>query len=204
MKFRLLLLLFIPLISIGQKKVKSGIVEFKEDYGLFGKKYNLSFSKRLQKYPFNLAHQIKLVSFDYDVVPIKDTIYYNPIMPRLHYTICRTSFSEIKSLNYLQVDNLTNILLNYGYIRKPTIIEFTKCYEPRNGILFLNEKGKVFEFIEICFGCKRLTYSYNDKATNDFEKPKFKVLREFFVKNGLEYGITKLFDGQTIGNWEDN
>lgn len=31
---------------------------------IFGKKYNLSFSKRLLKYPFNKATQIQLVSFN--------------------------------------------------------------------------------------------------------------------------------------------
>lgn len=76
---------------------------------------------------------------------------------------------------------------------------------PRNGILFFNEKGKVFEFIEICFACKKVSYSYHDKAdSEDFERPKFKLLRDFFIKNNIEYGITKMFDGQTMGNWDDD
>ena len=99
---------------------------------------------------------------------------------------------------------MSDIIYNYGYIIRPEIVNLTKCYIPRNGILFLDEEGKVFEFIEICFACKKLAYSYHDKASaEDFERPAFKVLRDFFIKNGLEYGLTKLFKGQTMGNWDD-
>lgn len=122
-----------------------------------------------------------------------------------NYAICTFPFKEIKSINYLQTDSLTDILFNYGYIKEPTIEDLTKCYAPRNGVLFLNEKGKVFEFIEICFACKKVVYSYHKKAdAEDFERPKFKLLREFFIKNNIEYGITKMFDGQTMGNWDDD
>lgn len=173
-------------------------------YYKFGKVKNTSFSKRLHNYPFNKAAQIKLVSFNYGGGQIEDTVYYNPIMPRLHYAICRFPFTEIKTINYIQTDILTDIFYNYGYIVKPEIENLTKCYVPRNGILFLNEEGNVFEFIEICFACKKLAYSYHDKANaEDFKRPTFKVLRDFFIKNGLEYGLTKLFDGQTMGNWDD-
>lgn len=203
----LYLCLFIPLISMGQKNKKTKSKEDKaptSTYYKFGKVRNIRFSERLKKYPFNKAAQIKLVSFNYGGGPIKDTVYHNPIMPKLHYAICRFPFAEVKTINYIQTDRLSDIIYNYGYIVKPEIENLTKCYIPRNGVLFLDEEGKVFEFIEICFACKKLAYSYHDKAnTEDFVRPTFRVLREFFIKNGLEYGVTKLFENQTMGNWDD-
>lgn len=199
--------LVIPLMLMGQKNKNKKISVEKaptSTYYKFGKIKHMSFTKRLQEYPFNKAAQIKLVSFNYEGGQIEDTVYYNPMMPKLHYAICRFPFAEIKTINYIQVDSLSDIIYNYGYIIRPEIVNLTKCYITRNGILFLNEDGKVFEFIEICFACKKLAYSYHDKANvEDFERPAFKVLRGFFIKNGLEYGLTKLFEGQTMGNWDD-
>lgn len=205
-KIIFVLLLVIPFMMMCQKKTAPKKVEFKEEKAIFARKSNLTFSKRLKNYPFNKAAEIKLVSFTETRRQNDDTLYYNPIMPKKrNYVICTFPFKEIKSINYLQTDSLTDILFNYGYIKKAGWGEETKCYVPRNGILFLNEKGKVFEFIEICFACKKLAYSYHDKSdAEDFERPKFKLLRDFFIKNNIEYGITKMFDGQKMGNWDDD
>ena len=208
MKISLIIILILwSSIGYGQFRRKDPPPPMESDtLSLFGRVSNTSLSTRLKNYPFNKSTEIKLVSFNYDGGPFDDNAYINPIMPKGKFlAICRFPFKEIKSINSAQMEGLTDILFNYGYIKEPTIEEITKCYIPRNGILFLNEKGKVFEFIEICFACKKVVYSYHDKAdADDFERPKFKLLRDFFIKNKIEYGITKMFDGQTMGNWDDD
>lgn len=198
--------MFLTAFAFGQVKEETPPLPEKSIRGKFGRVSNTSLSNRQKNYPFSKATEIKLVSFNYDGGPFDDTAYINPIMPKgKFHAICRFPFKEIKSINSVQTEGLTDILFNYGYIKEPTIEEVTKCYVPRNGILFFNEKGKVFEFIEICFACKKVTYSYHDEAdSEDFERPKFKLLRDFFIKNNIEYGITKMFDGQTMGNWDDD
>lgn len=207
MKISLIIILILwSSISYGQFRRKPPPPMESDTISLFGRVSNTNLSTRLKNYPFNKAAEIKLVSFNYEGGQIEDTAYINPLLLKgKFHAICRFPFKEIKSINYLQTDSLTDILFNYGYIKEPTIEDLTKCYVPRNGILFFNEKGKVFEFIEICFACKRVVYSYYKKANaDDFERPKFKLLRDFFIKNKIEYGITKMFDGQTMGNWDDD
>ncbi len=207
MKISLIIILILwGSIGYGQFRRKPPPPMESDTISLFGRVSNTNLSTRLKNYPFNKATAIKLVSFNYGGGQIDDTAYINPIMPKNKlFTIGRFPFKEIKKIDPLQTDSLTDILFNYGYIKEPTIEDITKCYIPRNGILFLNDKGKVFEFIEICFACKRVVYSYYKKANaDDFERPKFKLLRDFFIKNKIEYGITKMFDGQTMGNWDDD
>lgn len=166
---------------------------------VFGKKYNLSFSKRMRTYPFNQTAQIQLVSFDYGGGQIIDTVYFNPIMPKLHYAICRFPFPENKTLTIRQVEEFSDILLNYGYTRFPQIEDLTKCYAPKNGILFLDKNGKVFEFIEICFGCRGFETSAKNLREKDlFDRPKYDVIRKFFEKVGVVYGVTREFDGTKL------
>ena len=162
MKISLIILsFFLCLSAFGQVKEETPPLPGKPIKGKFGRVSNTSLSDRLKNYPFNKSTEIKLVSFNYDGGPVDDTAYINTIMPKGKFlAICRFPFKEIKSINSVQIESLTDILFNYSYIIEPTIEDITKCYIPRNGILFLNEEGKVFEFIEICFACKKVTYSY--------------------------------------------
>ena len=167
---------------------------------VFGKKYKLSFSKRLLKYPFSQTAQIQLVSFNGNGGPRQPEDKIKEDMPQIWANICTKPFQERKTLTLTQIDRLSDILYNYGYIKAPTLIGEAKCYEPRNGILFLNENGKVFEFIEICFSCQHNGFSSIRMGKEEFEKPKFDLIRKFFIDAGIEYGITKKFDNQLTDN----
>lgn len=167
---------------------------------IFGKKYNLSFSKRLLKYPFNKATQIQLVSFNGNDGQRQPQDKIKEDMPQMWMNICTKPFQERKTLTLRQIDRLSAIIYNYGYIKAPEIVELTKCYEPRNGILFLDVNGKVFEFIEICFSCRHNILSWEKMGNEDFERPKFDLIKNFFTSVGIEYGITKKFNNQMIDN----
>ena len=167
------------------------------------KRGSLSFTQRLKNYPFNKASQIQLVSFKRH----NDTLESGVIignktysLPRKNDSICYSRLFEVKNLTYVQVDKLTDILYNYGYRQQLkntglTYIEtVAQCYNPRNAILFLDAKGRVFEFVEICFECDRMEESSKKINLGVMCNQKLELLKGFFKQVGLEYGITKIDD----------
>lgn len=140
--------------------------------------------QRLKIYPFNKAKEIKLISFKADhFIPVKKkNIDYSRVI-------------ESQILNSDQTDELTDILHNVGFDPnfkvKYRIIDSYKCYEPRNGILFLNSEGKAFEFIEICFECHGTRSSSKKVKEGIFCNQKFSLLKEFFQSTGIKYGLKR-------------
>lgn len=189
------LLLSINVVALGQRESQN-YVEPAPFYGIFGRKSKIKLSERLKNYPFNKTAEIQLVSFD-GGGQIENPII-KPGMPNKQAYLTVLPFQEIKKLNTVQIDSLTDILYNFGYLEEPNMIELAKCYEPRNGILFLDKKGKIFSFIEICFDCRKISKS-NKKITveEELEAPKIELLKSFFEKAGIEYGITKKFKSQS-------
>lgn len=114
MKISLIIILILSSsIGYGQFRRKGPPPPMDSDtLSLFGRVSNTSLSNRLKNYPFNKAAEIKLVSFNYEGGQIEDTAFINPVMPKgkLH-AICRFPFKEIKSINYLQTDSLTDFYL---------------------------------------------------------------------------------------------
>lgn len=195
MKFRLIYLFTIlPILSFAQKK-KDASLEMKEDYGVYGKVSNLSFSTRMKNYPFNKAIKIQLISFNgYSYAGIDTSLKTMKNMPNLRMPICLVPANEVKILNMQQIDKLSSLFYNYDYIRKPNIFGDIKCYEPRNGILFLDKNDKVFALIEICFDCEKMHLSNTKiKMGSEVSSPKIALIKSFFKNIGIEYGVTKKF-----------
>ena len=156
------------------------------------KRTNKPFTVRLKKYPFNLASQIQFVSFKGGV----DTSKYQDMkdidsLPRLNDTICYSKLVEVKSLTFAQVDKLTALFYNYGYGGPVYIGSISQCYFPRNAILFLDNSGKVFEFIEICFHCHNTKQSSDKISLGQLCDQKMEMLRAIFKQVGVEYGVTR-------------
>jgi len=150
-----------------------------------------TFSERLKNYPFNMAAQIKLVSFlqKSDKITGENTSKFMTI-PKLNDTICLSKLYEIKNLSITEVDTLTDILYNVGF-RGPTFLtQELSCYEPRNAILFIDKNGKVFEYIEICFECQKITQSSNKIILGDFCDQKFYMLKKIFRRAGVSHGTS--------------
>jgi len=192
-----IVIIFSLLISInafGQlsKKIKPP-AESDVKSNKFGRISNISLSTRIKKYPFNKAVQIQLVSFeDPTGGGQRDTtkkIIYNPNMPESYFAVCINPFKEIKKLNFVQMDKLTDILFNYGPLGENHISRIGKCYSPQNAILFLDENEKVFDFIEICFHCLHM-YSFSKKLDVESEcDHTINMIREFFKVSGIKYGV---------------
>ena len=177
------------------QKKKNASLEIKEDYGVYGKVSNLSFSNRMKNYPFNKATKIQLCSFNgysYFDMDTNSKILEN--MPNLRMPICLVPAKEVRTLNMQQIDKLSSLFYNYDYIRKPNIFGDIKCYEPRNGILFLDNNDKVFALIEICFDCEKMHLSNPKiKIGSEVSSLKIALIKSFFKNIGIEYGVTKKF-----------
>lgn len=149
----------------------------------------LSVDQRNKNYPFNKAAQIGLISF-IDTT----TNFFTPI-PVKNGKLDQAKVREKKILDSEQVNELTDILYNIGRTPVPnlpyTTIAKSGCYEPRNGIIFIDSKGSVFEYIEICFACKESRFSSKKVKTGEYCNEKHDILRRFFLDKGLMFGTVE-------------
>lgn len=145
-----------------------------------------SVSERNKQYPFNKAVKIGLISFS-------DTVSNHTIaLPVKNGRFDNAKIRDHITLNAVQVNELTDIWFNVGRTPVPglkyEIMVGASCYEPRNGIVFIDENDRVFEYVEICFGCKRNRYSSKRIKPWDDCEQKYEILREFFLKQGIKFG----------------
>ncbi|WP_113638194.1 hypothetical protein [Nubsella zeaxanthinifaciens] len=195
MKYIIILWLMLgTLSSFSQtKKYAPPLVESKIS-SKFGRVSNISFSKRIANFPFSKSVNIKLVSFENwtNGGQIDTTkVVYNEKMPKVLMAVCVNPPKEVKVLNLSQINELTDIWFNYGAIGNSHATNFKACYDPKNAILFLDEKGEVFDFIEICFNCLRMVNFSKEVAVNEECDHKINMIKAFFKKTGITYGVTK-------------
>lgn len=95
--------------------------------------------------------------------------------------------NQRKTLTLNAIDNLTDIL--YNTCSKYNSYSYNKlgCYHPRNAILFYNESGEIYEYLEICFECNQmLAEPEKIPELQDYCNVAFTDLKAFFTKNGIE------------------
>jgi hypothetical protein len=156
------------------------------------KQASKSFSTRLKNYPFYLTAEVQVVSFKggFDTL-LNEIVEKTGRLPRENDTICYSKLYEIKTLTLAQIDNLTDIFYNYGFLGSFHIMSINECYDPRNAIIFVDKNGKAFEFIEICFECRRIEVSSDKISLGQMCDQKLDMIKDIFKNAGVEYGITK-------------
>ncbi len=150
----------------------------------FSNKYSIR--ERLNKYPFNKAAKVMLISFHND--------HMNSYIPIKNKTLLKDLVVEQTTLNNERIDSLTTILYNVGYTpikQNPDLVSLNEhgCYQPRNGILFISVKGEVFEYIEICFSCQGRRRSSKRFDDGDYCDNKYALLKDFFADVGITHGV---------------
>jgi hypothetical protein len=153
-------------------------------------KYSLQ--KRISFYPFSKSSQIKIVSFglQLDSVQRKEENYYK--LPMRNDTICFSKLDESKSLTLNQIDTLTDILYNECSRWNIRAVDEYGCYFPRNAILFFDNSGKVFEYIEICFECLGLKLSSTKIKPPDLCNDMYNHLQSYFKKIDIQTSAVEL------------
>jgi hypothetical protein len=153
---------------------------------------DLPLSKRMKLYPFNAASKIQMISWGERV----DTTYggsdsYQYSFAQKNDTVCYSKCTEIITLNKNQIDELSFLMYNIGMKDTKSGLGESRCYEPRNAIIFLDKKGKILEYIELCFECFRVRHSEN-VSLGLMCAQKLDLLKELFRKVGIKHGTKKV------------
>ena len=146
-------------------------------------------AKRRNIYPFASSSEIWLVSYPF----LFDSVI--PLLSFDKFNIDRNLFRESAHLSMSAIDSLTDILYNNIYTKridsihgKPIIYQMgaADCYMPQNAILFINDIGKAFAYIELCFECSKYKTSSNIIAMEEFCFQKYNLLKQFFIANAIK------------------
>lgn len=126
----------------------------------------------MKNYPFNVAAQVVLTSYELDFMAKK---IGTPDLERI-------------VLNKTQIDSLTDLLFNNFYKGEILVIEGTGCFMPRNAIVFVDASGKEFERADVCFECLNYYTAPTKFKFGDDCKWKISLLDPFFVSCGIKIG----------------
>ena len=142
----------------------------------------LTDAKRSAIYPFNKAKKVLLISFN-----DKDWKFdYFSETPKItDVSIAKTS----KELSKSEINQLTDIFYNYGYKKVEylkTMVEEKDCPELKNAILFVDDKGKPFEYITFSFECDEVEFSSQKVSYGDGCNTKKELVKQFFISKGIE------------------
>lgn len=150
---------------------------------------------RLKLFPYNIADQVMLISFDDSGVgKMQGEELQKFLDDNLDKVLDASQLSRITEkqiLSKVQTSELTNIIYNYTFTKPPTIMSFANCYMPSNAILFLDKNDKLLGFIELCFLCNRYRESSKKITIGDNCTQKTDMLKAFFLKNSIKYGTTE-------------
>lgn len=142
----------------------------------------------LKKYPFNKSSKIIAVSYPLQLPKRHPS---ETSLDLIKNALTSTEIKERAILNKQQISSLLHILYQTDFKNKnhgPNTVEEGKCFEPRNAILFYDGKGRVFDYIEICFQCKN-SESHSDKiAVGTPCRQKYDLLKKWFLSLGIKYG----------------
>jgi len=104
----------------------------------------------------------------------------------LNDTICFSKLDEIKALTLSQIDTLTDIMFNECSRWNFSVGDEKGCYFPRNAILFFDTRGKVFEYIEICFECLGIKLSSANIMQPDLCNEMYARLQVYFKRLNIK------------------
>jgi hypothetical protein len=156
---------------------------------------NYSPAQRKKQFPFNQAISIKVISFEEGLLTLSDKGVLDIVSPDPKIIdpgsedSSRVLIKDSLELTTLQIDRLTDILFNYGYIRHSGSSSTVECYSPRHAILFMDKEDKPFAFIEICFECRNTRVSDDNISLGVPCTDKLLLIRKLFKDAGVKYGI---------------
>ena len=143
------------------------------------------------KFPFSKSKTILVISFDNPntdpyVMDADGKLQPRPKNPLYRDTLGYNSVHEVRAVSEKEGDQLALLFYSFN-CNSPK--ESYGCYNPRNAILFMDEKGKVIAAFEICFECHNYELRPKPFYTGEMCNCKYDELKDFFRKAGITYGI---------------
>lgn len=154
-----------------------------------GKKKYFPMSEIKKSFPYNKTASIKLVSFKYDYpfTGESDTTevqVYAPEIPKTNGVVDLAKMFEVVTADDTTSERLLNILMNEN---EGDEMEAAACYEPRNGIIFFDEKNNILGYIEICFECLQYELVPETITLTNLYPYEFDALKNLFREAGISY-----------------
>lgn len=214
-RFLIVILFILPCIVLAQQKKHSKALGPKRDYPGYNDcsyQYRFNANQRSGFSPFSKAAKVRLISFHEgenipihitepgtinvpDIVPTEDTMQVFSPMAKDNFFVNYCRVMEMRDLSKVAIDSLTDIMYNVGRKRMKLPDDYANpgatCYSPANAILFLDNKGKVTEYIEICFHCHKYYYSSSETRKVDYCDQKWDMLKKYFFSQGIKFGIAE-------------
>ena len=197
-----ILILIVFAINFSQSQNRKNRINNADENGYCIRKRNLSFKNRILNFPFNLSSQIILVSYKtkFDIKS-EDSIQFDTEGMQFQKllnsikinqdTIIKNEFLEAIVLNLIQTEKLTDVFFNYGFKSEHYTSSQTKCYDPKNAIIFIDKDNSVIAFIEVCFACNRIRTSNEKVNFGEYCEQKYDLVKQVFNESGIKYGITE-------------
>ena len=179
-------------------------------WGLYGKK---TVKERRATFPFNEAKKVLLISFPDPNMHVENDSGERLKVDSLNLIRWKYKFiksfelpeskrkyfaTEIVDLSQNQIDNLSQILLNYKFKKNKLsnlTLTPTSSY-PKNAILFLNSNNKVFSYIQFCSEGYQFSQMPNETIPYfnvfSYYRESWKMIdliRDFFKSNGIKEGF---------------
>lgn len=130
-----------------------------------------------EQFPYNKTYSIKVVSFKgYDSIP---------------KTAGQVDFQkmyEVKTLDESLTDKMFDILANYQ--NESGIMKVAFCWEPRNGVVLLDNNNSVVTYLDICFACQRY-FAPEPGLFGIFCNEKLDAIKEIMKEAGITYGMRR-------------
>jgi hypothetical protein len=140
----------------------------------------LSLKQRLARYPFNKAKSVMLISFT------DNSILYPDYKRNKDRILALDNAEDTKTLTAADIDELSDLLFNVGYDTDELFkTQIPECPELKNAIIFLDDKGKPFDYIGLYFGCNAAEYDINKIEFPVDCDDKYDMLGQFFSERGI-------------------
>lgn len=141
----------------------------------------------LNKYPFNKAATIMIAEF-IDAEFINDTMSAVTCreIPKINNKVNVAGLEKTVKIYKSDYQNLDNIIFAKP-IEVSDIKVTDKDYNEQGyAILFFDESGNVFEYIQFCYNSKIVYLTFPNSQLKNGDYSKFSLLKKLFLENGIK------------------
>lgn len=148
---------------------------------------NISLSKRIENYPFNISKKIIFISYKQNKSGVEGT-ELSDYLKNLKLNQLKFNIKDVNQayfLNKNNIDELTNLFYNIGSTDTRQATMNYGCFTYKNAILFLDENDYLIEYIKFSFECNKIETSNENVTTGKKCTYKLFVIEDLFKKYNI-------------------